>query len=286
MENGEMDAMKVEKMKAMKKFKRMRKVKKFLRYVIVASSAVLLSWSSVWIPLIVRTAILYFRFACSVVASPIFVFFLCNIIIVTLAAKSGQLNSGGSNGGSVDLYEEFVKNTENRSKYFVSGPDLDQTGDSEPALAETHENPCSEEPDLVEPTDKLPVSECVDDPVQTKRIVHEKRINVNPGKYARSQSENLRATERAAQPRARRLRRSETGIENSHRNSDNSDEKSGLIVMEVPPADSNETMMSNEELTQKVEAFIAKQWMQWRLSDDSCKRIDKKSLAMVVQSGN
>ncbi|GKV03517.1 hypothetical protein SLEP1_g15806 [Rubroshorea leprosula] len=49
------------------------------------------------------------------IASQLFVFFLCNVIIVTLLAKSSKLSTENleDNNAKDELYEEVIRNTEN-----------------------------------------------------------------------------------------------------------------------------------------------------------------------------
>lgn len=239
MDYEDMDTLKAEKMIAMKKFKRNRKTKKFLRYAIVAASAVLLSWSSVWLPLIVQTLELYFRYAFSVVGSTKFVFFICNVIIVTLAVKSGQLSlGGGSNAGSPDLYEEFVKNTENRPKFIVNQElPSDEPEEkqcvlvTEPEVHEVHEKLILPEFNLVETKTETKT----ETETETEAILEEKVTSSKRGKIARSKSANIGAPEpRTAAKGRRKLQRSETSIQNAQRDGgDCMDEESCLAVGEV-----------------------------------------------------
>lgn len=242
---GDIDTMKAEKIMEMKKFKRNRKTKKFFRYAFVAASAVLLSWSSVWLPLVVKTAGIYFHNACSVVGSTKFVFFMCNVIIVTLAVKSGQLGrGGGSNGGSPDLYEEFVKNTENRPKYYVNLDSVSDEPEEKQCVSETkpevHEKTIFPVVDLVE---KEPEPE-------TEAVVEEKVTSSKRGKFVRSKSENITVTEGEAAKGKKKLQRSETNIQNPQSDGiDHPDEKSSLGIVDD----------DTREFNKHVEAFIAKQ---------------------------
>lgn len=238
-----MDTLKAEKVIAMKKFKRNRKTKKFLRYAIVAASAVLLSWSSVWLPLIVQTLELYFRYAFSVVGSTKFVFFICNVIIVTLAVKSGQLSlGGGSNAGSPDLYEEFVKSTENRPKFnFNQELPSDEPEEKqcvlviEPEVHEVHEKLILPEFNLVETKTKTKTETKTETETETEAILEEKFTSSKRGKIARSKSANIGAPEpRTAAKGRRKLQRSETSIQNAQRDGgDCMDEESFLADGEV-----------------------------------------------------
>lgn len=235
MDCGDMDTLKAEKMMAMKKFKRNRKTKKFLRYAIVAASAVLLSWSSVWLPVIVQTFELYFRYAFSVVGSTKFVFFICNVIIVTLAVKSGQLSlGGGSNGGSPDLYDEFLKNTENRQKFIVNSElPSDEPEEKQCVLVtepEVHEKSILPEFNLVETETETKT----ETKTETEAVIEEKVTSSKRVKIARSKSANIGAPERTAAKGRRKLQRSETSIGNPQRDGgDDMDEESCLAVGEV-----------------------------------------------------
>jgi len=253
MDYGE-DTLKAEKIFAMKKFKRNRKTKKYLRYAVVAGSAVLLSWSSVWLPVIVKTAGFYFQCACSVVASTKFVFFMCNVIIVTLAVRSGQLgHGGGSNGGSPDLYDEFVKNTENRQKYFVNLEPVEDEPEDKQCVSET-------EPEVHEKS-ILPEFNPVETETGAEAMGEVKVTSSKRGKIERSKSENIFATDRAAKRGQKKLQRSETSIQNPQKLScDSFDEKSCLVVTEIDlpqePREESESL-TNAEFNNKVEAFIA-----------------------------
>ncbi|GLJ19341.1 hypothetical protein SUGI_0348450 [Cryptomeria japonica] len=243
MDYGEMDTVKVEKMKAMKKFKRNRKAKKYLRYALVAASAVVLSWSSVWIPVVLQTTAFYFRFACTLVTSSRFVFIMCNVIILTLAAKSGQLSSpaGGSNPGTPYFYDEYVKSSESRPKYIVNL--------SQPEEEEEVEKRCIS----VEPAaDPLPlpaeeIKSVVADEV-TKDITEPEVASSSHGKFVRSQSDKI-----GKKPR-RKLVRSSTAIENPCLPLENSNSvSSDLAIVEA----NQDTM---DMLKEKCDEFIAKHY--------------------------
>ncbi|XP_058088225.1 uncharacterized protein LOC131235113 [Magnolia sinica] len=109
----EIDTVKAEKANAMKRYRRIRKIAIVFRIVEVCVAFVFISWFSARLPIAVKISGDFVRHLSVILVSPLFVFLVGNAIVVTLFLKSGQNPAGNS---SVDLYDEFLKNSENRHK--------------------------------------------------------------------------------------------------------------------------------------------------------------------------
>jgi hypothetical protein len=93
-------------------------IAKLFRFVELCLAMVLLSWTFARVPFAVRISGEYFRQLLGVVVSPLFVFLLCNVIIVTLLAKSGRFSGQNPSGheAETELYEEIIKNSGDHKK--------------------------------------------------------------------------------------------------------------------------------------------------------------------------
>ncbi|KAL6007166.1 hypothetical protein ACLOJK_032662 [Asimina triloba] len=110
----EIDTVKAEKANAMKKYRRIKKIAIFFRFVEVCIAFVFISWLSARLPIAFKLSGDFFRQLSVVLVSPIFVFLVGNAIVITLFFKSGQNTAVNSSG--VDLYDEFMQNSEIRHK--------------------------------------------------------------------------------------------------------------------------------------------------------------------------
>ncbi|KAH0701679.1 hypothetical protein KY285_015957 [Solanum tuberosum] len=91
-------------------------VAKVFRVVEFCFVVLLLLWISTRLPFAVRISGEYFRQIVGLLLSPVFIFILCNFIVLILLLKSG-LHSGDSSifrnvAGAEVLYDSFLKNTE------------------------------------------------------------------------------------------------------------------------------------------------------------------------------
>ncbi|KAI3785303.1 hypothetical protein L1987_44419 [Smallanthus sonchifolius] len=218
---------KAEKENAMLQYRRFRKIAKLFRLVELFLAVVLLSWISTRLPFVIRIFGEYFRQLLSIIVSPLFIFLVGNVIVLTLVVKSGQLTGNFSvlDIAGSDLYEEIVNNV---------------SEDVPPVL----------EPDEIVYQDKKIISE-----VNTKPIsgycCEENEIKVSDSvpdldlkTYRRSQSENLIKRECVVE-----LRRSETEIGRRKVDTPVEEKTVGNVVDEL----------SNEEFQRRIEGFIARQ---------------------------
>lgn len=118
MDSFDFDPIKAQKAKAIQRYRRIRQIATAFRFLEVVLVLLFLSWCSNHLPLAVKISGGYFRHLLLVAVSPRFVFLVGNTIVIILIAKSRHLsaqNTAGKPDGS-DLYEEFLKNSENRRK--------------------------------------------------------------------------------------------------------------------------------------------------------------------------
>ncbi|KAE8685401.1 putative Phosphatidic acid phosphatase family protein [Hibiscus syriacus] len=221
MDSFVLDNVKAEKAKAMRRYNRLRSLANAFRFLELLLALLFLAWTFGRVPFLVKISGEFILKLGGVVARPLFVFLVCNVIIVTLIAKSGIL-SAVINADS-KIYDEITKIAENRSKSESQEEIVYQDKEiiSEPNTATLT---CEE----MEPESES------DSDTETD----------NPRVYRRSKSEKLpiRKTEEQVK---KELRRSET--EQCHK-IENTDE-------ELFPEDE----LNNEEFQRTIEDFIAKQ---------------------------
>ncbi|XP_010254769.1 PREDICTED: uncharacterized protein LOC104595642 [Nelumbo nucifera] len=225
MDSFDFDNIKAEKANAMLRYHRLRKIANLFRCVELCVALIIFSWFSTRLSIIVRISGEYFRELCVVLASPRFVFLVGNAIIIILFAKSGQFSgqNASANTSSTDLYDEFVKSSENRRRIRPERP--------EPA------------PEVIVYEDKETVSE--ESTVSpTYRDVEMVPVTKT---YQRSHSENFK--HESQEKMLKELRRSETEKCWKLEESDAKAEEASY----------SESDLSNEEFRRKIEAFIAKQ---------------------------
>ncbi|XVF62069.1 hypothetical protein PTKIN_Ptkin08bG0187400 [Pterospermum kingtungense] len=216
------DNVKAEKAKAMKRYNRLRSLAKVFHLLEVLLALLFLAWTFERVPFAVKISGEFVSQLGGVIASPLFVFLVCNVIIVTLIAKSG-ISSAVSNADS-KLYEEVIKHAENRSKS-ESQPKV--VYQDKEIISEV--NTCTPTCEETEPESK-----------SESESESESKVD-NPRVYRRSKSEKL-ALRKSVK---KELRRSET---EKCRKIENTGEK--LI---------SEDELSNEEFQRTIEDFIAKQ---------------------------
>ncbi|KAK6258314.1 hypothetical protein SCA6_012788 [Theobroma cacao] len=223
MDSFDFDNVKAEKVKAMRRYNRLRSLTKAFRFVELLVALLFLAWTFERVPFAVKISGEFVLRLGGVVASPLFVFLVCNAIIVTLVAKSGVFSA--VHNADSKLYEEIVKNAENRSKM----------ESREEIVYEDKEiisgvSTCTHTFEQMEPESE-PESDS-DAEVDTPRV------------YRRSKSEKV-AIKQSEEKVKKELRRSET---EKCRKFENIDEK-------LFPEDE----LSNEEFQRTIEDFIAKQ---------------------------
>ncbi|KAL6227130.1 hypothetical protein ACLB2K_001089 [Fragaria x ananassa] len=103
------DNVKAEKASAMRRYNRLRAIARLFRLAELCLAAVLLSWTFTRLPCALRVSVDYLRLFSGVVSSPLFVFLVCNAIIVSLFAKSRHLATAPPNiEVETHLYDQFT----------------------------------------------------------------------------------------------------------------------------------------------------------------------------------
>lgn len=232
----EFDNPKFEKENAMLRYRRLRNLAKLFRILELCLLLVFISWISSHLPCILKISKHYFRRIIAIIISPLFIFLLSNVIVLTLLVKSGQLStsSGYTEKSDTSLYTEFTKDV-----HFSVHSNAENC------------SAVSEEEEIVY-QDKQIVGEIftVDSKLSSHSIA---QVKLQP-EYSilhkkvlrRSQTENLK-TEISEKP-GRELRRSESEMSPK---SERSGESTAEIVEEL----------SNEEFQRAIEAYIEKQLM-------------------------
>ncbi|GLU19857.1 hypothetical protein SLE2022_360810 [Rubroshorea leprosula] len=247
MDYFDFDSVKAEKARAMRRYNLLQSVAKVFRLIELILAVVFLAWTSARVPFAVRISSEFFAKVGGVIASPLFVFLLCNVIIATLFAKSGWFSAEnlGASNADTELYQEIVKNSENRQTPFV-------------------EDDAAHSTDEIVYQDKEIISE-----VSTMDLERERNSDLDLDSdsdkdvdhrraYRRSKSEKfVRESEEKGK---KELRRSET-------------DKIGKLERRGEELHPQEEL-SNEEFQQKIEDFISKQ-LQFRREE---------SLAIVLRS--
>ncbi|KAL4355331.1 hypothetical protein GQ457_06G039910 [Hibiscus cannabinus] len=114
MNSFDLDNVKAEKVKAMRRFHRLRSIAKVFRLLEALSTLLFLAWTFERLPFAFKISGEFVLKLGGVIASPLFVFLACNVIIVTLIVKSGIFSAVCN--ADCKIYEEFIKNAEPRSK--------------------------------------------------------------------------------------------------------------------------------------------------------------------------
>ncbi|KAK9990354.1 hypothetical protein SO802_025339 [Lithocarpus litseifolius] len=204
----------------------MLRIKNLFRYVEICLAVVLFSWTFTRLPFAVRLSVEYFRQLSAFASSPLFVFILCNVIIVTLIVKSGCFSAQKpvADNAETEIYEELIKHG----------------GDSAEPPLETDPSVVTEPLALVVYQDKQIVFE-----EKKSTISGEAEMGSDSKVCRRTQSEKFER-ESSKKPR-QKLRRSET---EKYMKVAQSDEK--FTEKEYPK-------LSDEEFQRTIDAFIAKQ---------------------------
>ncbi|MBA0618144.1 hypothetical protein Godav_027532 [Gossypium davidsonii] len=211
---------KTEKVKAMRKYNRLRSIAKVFRIFEVLSALLFLAWTAERVPCAVKISGEFVLKLGGIIASPFFVFLICNVIIITLIAKSG-IFSAARNADS-KVCEEIIKTADTHSKS-VSQEEIVYQDKEIISEVNTSTRECEDMEPEPEPES--------DSDFEAD----------NPRVYRRSKSEKLER-----EKVKKELRRSES--EKKCRKIENMDEK-------LFPEDD----LSNEEFQRAIEDFIAKQ---------------------------
>lgn len=213
-------------------FHSFKSVAKLFRIVELRVGVFVLLWSSTRLPFVVKISGEYFRQLISIILSPLFIFLISNVIVLTLFFKSGRFNGDSStisNNTETELYDSFIEKEECSGNFTAgnssSAPAREQTvyQDKQTILeVNAQESDGSEETETE--TEKDFYSQI---PRRTKSA-----------KFERGSNKEIYG----------KLRRSETEM---YRKIDNSVDPSETVY----PVDE----LSNEEFQKAIEDFIARQ---------------------------
>ncbi|CAN4080110.1 unnamed protein product [Withania somnifera] len=210
-------------------FHSFKSVAKLFRILELCVGVFVLLWSSTRLPFAVKISGEYFRKLISIILSPLFIFLISNLIVLTLFFKSGRFSGDSStlcNTAETELYDSFVAK-EDCSGNFIAG-----NNSSEPAREETVYQ------------DKRTILEVNAPAISESETVIEKDFCSQIPR--RTKSEKF---ERASNKEIYgKLRRSETEM---CRKNDSSGDPSETLY----PVDE----LSNEEFQKAIEDFIARQ---------------------------
>ncbi|XP_060195383.1 uncharacterized protein LOC132624656 [Lycium barbarum] len=104
-------------------FHSFKSVTKLFRIVEFCVGAFLLLWSSTRLPFAVKMSGEYFRQLVTVILSPLFIFLISNVIVLTLFFKSDTLSAESS----TELYDSFVGKEEDNSANLTSPAPVEET---------------------------------------------------------------------------------------------------------------------------------------------------------------
>ncbi|KAF7809708.1 putative TRNA--methyltransferase non-catalytic subunit trm6MTase subunit trm6 [Senna tora] len=253
-----------EKVAAMRRYSLFTAIGKTLRILEFLLALLLLFWILARLPFVLRISGHYVRKLSVFIASPLFVFIVSNAIIATLLAKSGRLTApnsdADSNARTAELYQEFLKNTADRTR---SSSEVEAEAESDDLLRVAEEEVVYQDKEIISDLNSAErtIQDRQADEIQTRRDSDsDGEVDSGfPKVYRRSQSEKMKEEDSTKTMRQKFLRRSETEkmyVENPREN--------------LYPQDK----LSNEEFQRTIEAFIAKQMRFLR----------EESLAIVIQN--
>ncbi|KAL3527132.1 hypothetical protein ACH5RR_011788 [Cinchona calisaya] len=130
MEALHFDNAKSEKSTSILPYTHFKSIAKLFRIVELCLGLVFLSWTYTRLPFAVKISGEYLRHLVTVILSPLFIFLLCNFLVLTLLFKSGRILSGPQSPALIisetDLYEEFVEISDNCMNFMnlISPPEV------------------------------------------------------------------------------------------------------------------------------------------------------------------
>ncbi|KAK1363552.1 putative TRNA--methyltransferase non-catalytic subunit trm6MTase subunit trm6 [Heracleum sosnowskyi] len=230
------DNMKTEKQNAMLRYRRLGNLTKLFRILELCLLLIFISWTSSRIPFLLKISKHYIRQLISIIISPLFIFVLSNVIVLTLLVKSGQFTTkspSSTEKSDTNLYSEFTNNIE-----------ISANSDAENHSVVSEEEVVYQDKEIVGEINTVESKLCSDSIAEVKlqpenSILDEKVLH-------RSQSEDSK-TEIWEKP-GKELRQSEG--EMCPKN-----ETSGKSKAEIVEE------LSNEEFQRAIEAYIEKQLM-------------------------
>ncbi|KAL3377984.1 hypothetical protein AABB24_004087 [Solanum stoloniferum] len=216
-------------------FHSFKSVAKLFRIVELCVGVFVLLWSSTRLPFVVKISGEYFRQLISIILSPLFIFLISNIIVLTLFFKSGRFNGDSStisNNTETELYDSFIEKEECSGNFTAgnssSAPACEQTVyQDKQTILEVNAQTISESDGSEETETETEKDFYSQIPRRTKSA-----------KFERGSNKEIYG----------KLRRSETEM---YRKIDNSVDPSETVY----PVDE----LSNEEFQKAIEDFIARQ---------------------------
>ncbi|XP_015065185.1 uncharacterized protein LOC107010416 [Solanum pennellii] len=216
-------------------FHSFKSVAKLFRIVELCVGVFVVLWSSTRLPFVVKISGEYFRQLISIILSPLFIFLISNVIVLTLFFKSGRFSvdsSTISNNTETELYDSFIEK-ETCSGNFTAensspAPAREQTVyQDKQTILEVNAQTISESDGSEETETETEKDFCSQIPRRTKSAKFNRGSNKEIyGKLRRSETEMCRKIDNSVDP-------SET----------------------VYPVDE----LSNEEFQKAIEDFIARQ---------------------------
>lgn len=230
------DNLKTEKQNAMLRYRRLRNLAKLFRIFELCLLLIFISWISSRMPFILKISKDYFCRFVSIIISPLFIFVLSNVIVLTLLVKFGQFTTSSSSlseKSDTNLYSEFTNNIK-----------ISADSNAENCSAGSEEEVVYQDKEIVGEINTVDSKSCSESIAEVNlqpeySILDQKVLH-------RSQSEDLKP-EISEKPLAE-LRRSESEMCSKN---ERSGESTGEIVEEL----------SNEEFQRAIEAYIEKQLM-------------------------
>lgn len=249
MDPFDFDSLKSEKATAILRHNHFRSIAKLFRILEIFLGLVFFSWTSTRLPFAVKISGEYFRQFISIIISPLFIFLVCNLIVLILLFKAGNIFSGAhytslsASETATEFYEGFIKNDENSisltNAISSSVPDSAEIGyrDKQTIFEVSSARTVSSG----NPSD---VSEVAESP-----LIHETTSELKS--YRRSQSEHMDLKRDSVEQEENHGKLRRLGTEKCRKVANPG---------EVP----EETVyvfdqLSNEEFQKTIEAFIAKQ---------------------------
>ncbi|KAJ8545803.1 hypothetical protein K7X08_018386 [Anisodus acutangulus] len=206
-------------------FHSFKSVAKLFRIAELCLGVFVLLWSSTRLPFAVKISGEYFRQLISVILSPLFIFLLSNVIVLTLFLKSGRLSGDSStvcSTAETELYDSFVEKE-----------DYSGNLNSSPAPERRKETVYQDKQTILEVNARKET-----ETVTEKAIYSQIPRRTKSEKFERGSNKEIYG----------KLRRSETEM---CRKIDNSGDSSETVY----PVDE----LSNEEFQKAIEDFIARQ---------------------------
>ncbi|KAL6273980.1 hypothetical protein ACE6H2_024672 [Prunus campanulata] len=252
MKAWDFEDVKAEKASAMRRYNRLRSVAKLFRFAELGAGVVFVSWTFSRLPCALTLSRDYFRLLSGVVSSPLFVFFLCHVIIASLVFKSRHVAPAHNHDDAIEakLYEELIENGGGGS----GSSSKSQFGDDVISGVKEEEEVVYQDKQIVSEVNsadpKADTDSTSDSESEFPKIIR------------RTRSEKFER-----EPKTAKLRRSETEI--------------GRNIMrageDYPPENmEEEDNLSNEEFQRTIEAFIEKQ-LKFRHQESLAIVLPKKS---------